>query len=103
MKSECEKGQRVFWETRNPRGCAERMNLKRWMRDWQSRFDNLGVEVVVADVAQSSVAVDMADRTIILSPHLAVHTAERVLERLYRWWRRQPVQLNGEMCSLVSH
>jgi hypothetical protein len=102
MRSECKKRQRVFPRTRNPRGCTERMNVKRWMRDWQIRFGSLGVEVIVADVAQSSVVVNVAERTIILSPHLAVYTAERILERLNGWWRRQPEQLHSESCSLVS-
>jgi len=72
------------------------------MRDWRVGFGSLGVKVIVADVAQSSVVVNLAERTIILSPHLAVYTAERILERLYKWWLRQPEQLHGESCSLLS-
>lgn len=102
MRSECKKRQRVFPRTRNPRGCTERMNVKRWMRDWQERFGPLGVDVIVADVAQSSVVVNVAEKAVILSPNLAMYTAERVLERLYGWWRRQPGQLHSETCSLVS-
>lgn len=72
------------------------------MREWQERFGSLGVDVIVADVAQSSVVVNVAERAVILSPNLAMYTAERVLERLYGWWRRQPGQLHSETCSLVS-
>ena len=102
MRPKCETGQGRFSPRRSPRGCTERMNVKRWMRDWQERFGPLGVQVIVADVAQSSVVVNVAERAVILSPNLAMYTAERVLERLYGWWRRQPGQLHSETCSLVS-
>ncbi len=84
------------------RDFAERMAVRRRMREWQERFGSLGVDVIVADVAQSSVVVNVAERAVILSPNLAMYTAERVLERLYGWWRRQPGQLHSETCSLVS-
>ena len=102
MASKCEIVRRVSFGMRSPKGPAERMNVKRWMRNWQSRFSHLGIEVTVADVGQSSVVVNVAERTIILSPRLTVCTAERILERLQGWWARQPEQLHSESCSLVS-
>ena len=102
MSSKCETGRRVFFGMRNPKGPTERMNVKRWMRNWRGRFSSLGVEVMVADVGQSSVVVNVAERTIILSPYLAVYTAERTLERLHGWWVRQPEQVHSESCSLLS-
>jgi hypothetical protein len=72
------------------------------MRSWQERFGSLGVEVMVADVAPSSIVVDVRQRTIVLAPSLTVLAAERTLDRLYRWWERQPENISGECCSLVS-
>jgi len=78
------------------------MNLKRWMEDWQAKFAPLGVQVIVADVAQSSVVVDVAERTIVLAPSLKVSAAERMLHKVYKWWQRQPEVSGGRLCSLVS-
>ena len=66
------------------------MNLRRWMQHWQSKFGTLGVEVVVADVAQSSLVVDVAEGTVVLSPSLKVAAADNMLHKVYTWWRRQP-------------
>jgi len=79
------------------------MNVKRWMRDWQTRFDTLGVEVIVADVAQSSVVVNLAERTIILAPHLSVSSAERMLHNLYKLWECwRTERRETESCALMS-
>jgi hypothetical protein len=72
------------------------------MQDWQTKFDRLGVQVIVADVAQSSVVVDVAEKTIILAPALRVSVAERMLEKVYRWWQRQSEISEERWCSLVS-
>ncbi len=78
------------------------MNVKRWMRNWQARFDSLGVEVMVADVAQSSVVVNVAERTIILAPYLSAFAAEKVLDGLYRWWERRLERPECESWSLMT-
>ncbi len=80
----------------------ERMNVKRWMRSWQARFGSLGIEVMVADVAQSSVVVDVAGRTVILAPSLEVTAADRTLQKVYKWWQHRTDRVEGERCSLVS-
>jgi hypothetical protein len=78
------------------------MNVKRWMRNWQSKFSSLGVELIVADVAQSSVVVNVAEKTIILAPYLPVSTAQKVLDLLYKWWEHHPEKSESESFSLVS-
>ena len=78
------------------------MNLKRWIRTWRMRFDSLGVELMVADVAQSSVVVDMAERTVILSPHLTVISADKALHGLYRWWGHKMENRGSEFRALMS-
>lgn len=73
------------------------------MRDWQIRLSYLGVEVIVAYVAQSSVVVNLAERTIILAPHLSVSSAETVLHNLYKLrecWRTE--RRETESCALMS-
>jgi hypothetical protein len=78
------------------------MSVKRWMRDWRARFGYLGVEVLVADVGQSSVVVNVPEKSIVLSPRLTMVNAEELIGRLYKWWRRQPNPVHTEPCSLVS-
>lgn len=102
VRPKFETGQGRFPLTGNPRGCTERMNVKRWMRDWQERFGSLGVDVIVADVAQSSVVVNVPEKAVILSPNLAMYTAERILGRLYHWWHHQREQMHHPSCALVS-
>jgi hypothetical protein len=68
----------------------KKMSAERWMQNWQTRFAPLGVEIVVADVAQSSVFLDIAERRVVLAPSLKLSAAERMLAAVYQWWRRQP-------------
>ena len=78
------------------------MNVKEWMRTWQDRFDAFGVEVMVADVAQSYVLVDVAGRAVILAPSLKVKAAERTLQKVYAWWRNQCETAGSPLWSLAS-
>ncbi len=78
------------------------MNVRQWMRHWQERFRWLGVELIVADVAQSSVVVDVAERTIVLAPSLKLVAAERMLQKIHVWWQRESKRVEGQSCSLVS-
>ena len=87
---------------RPPGDWAERINVKRWMRKWHDSFALLGVEVVVADVAQSCVVVDVAARTIILAPWLKLMDAEKILHKVYAWWRHQSASVEGQLCSFLS-
>ena len=68
---------------------AERMNVQDWIQQWRRRFGLLGVEVLVADVAQSSVVIDVPARTIILAPSLKLTSADKILRKVYGWWRHQ--------------
>jgi beta-lactamase superfamily II metal-dependent hydrolase len=68
----------------------ETMSAERWMQTWQIRFAPLGVEIVVADVGQSSVFLDMAERKVVLAPSLNVENAEKMLVAVLKWWRCQP-------------
>lgn len=78
------------------------MNVKDWMRKWHHSFARLGVEVTVADVAQSCVVVDVAARRIILAPSLKLTAAEKILQRVYQWWRDQSDKVQARWCSLLS-
>ncbi len=78
------------------------MKVNRWMQDWQEKFDRFGVQLMVADVAQSSIVVDVAERMVILAPALKVSAAEKVLEKVYRWWQRQDHITEERLCSLVT-
>jgi len=78
------------------------MNVKHWMRNWQERFASLGVELIVADVAQSSVVVDVAERMVVLAPSLKLSAADRMLQKIHAWWQRQSDRVEGQSCSLVS-
>lgn len=66
------------------------MSAERWIQNWQTRFARLGVEIVVADVAQSSVFLDMAEKKVVLAPSLKLSKADKMLAAVYRWWERQP-------------
>jgi len=81
------------------------MNVKRWMQTWQEKFEQVGVQVIVADVAQSSIVVDVAERTVVLAPSLKVSAADRMLDKVYRWWQRQPHTVDmveDRLCSMVA-
>jgi len=60
------------------------------MQNWQTRFAPLGVEIVVADVGQSSLFLDMAERMVVLAPSLNVQKADKMLMAVHNWWRCQP-------------
>jgi hypothetical protein len=96
------KGARMLFPERKQGRWREQMNVKRWMQDWQARFEPFGVQVVVADVAQSSIVVDVAERMVILAPSLRVSAADRMLEKVYGWWQRQPGIVEGQLCSMVA-
>jgi hypothetical protein len=96
------KSHKASFGKRPAKNSRQHVNVKRWMRDWQLRFGSLGVEVMVADVAQSSVVVNVAERTIILAPFLSAFRAERVLDGLYKWWRFQSKKPEAETCLLMS-
>lgn len=81
---------------------AEPMNIESWMEAWRVRFDSLGVEVIVADVAQSSVVIDVPARTIILAPSLKLTSAEKILQKVYGWWRQQDEIAAAYPCSFLS-
>lgn len=66
------------------------MSAHRWMQKWQMRFAPLGVEVVVADVGQSSFFLDLAERKVVLAPSLEVDKAEKMLSAVHEWWEHQP-------------
>jgi len=66
------------------------MSAERWMQNWQTRFAHLRVEIVVADVAQSSLFLDIAERRVVLAPSLRLSTAEKMLAAVYQWWKHQP-------------
>jgi anti-sigma-K factor RskA len=91
----------VFWkrDARNMRGVAD---VKRWMHQWQEKFSPLGIQVIVADVAQSSVLVNVAERTIMLAPSLRVREADRMLNRLRVRWQRRAGAMHNELCFMVS-
>jgi hypothetical protein len=91
----------VPW-TRPPGSGVERMNVEQWMRNWRDAFGFLGVEVIVADVAQSSVVIDVPARTIILAPSLTLPTAEKILRKVFVWWRHQPHAVQSPRCSFLS-
>jgi hypothetical protein len=91
----------LYWR-RTGLGWREQMNVKQWMRDWQERFGSIGVELIVADVAQSSVVVDVAERTVVLAPSLKLSVAEKVLHKIHAWWERQSDTVEEHSCSLVS-
>ena len=79
------------------------MNLRRWMQEWQAKFDTMEVELLVADVGQSSLVVDVPNGTVVLSPSIEVSAAEKMLNKVYGWWRRQPQMPEEYPCSLVSY
>lgn len=81
---------------------AERMNLETWMQGWQNRFGFIGVEVIVADVAQSSVVIDVPARTIILAPSLKLTCAEKILQKVYAWWQLQTSIVGRQPYSFLS-
>lgn len=85
-----------------PHSGAMPMNIRHWMRNWQDRFASLGVEVLVADVAQSCVAVDIRERTVILAPSLKLTAADKILQKVYQWWRYDSDRVEGQLCSLLS-
>lgn len=68
------------------------MSAHRWMQKWQTRFAPLGVELVVADVGQSSLFLDLAEKKVVLAPSLDVDQAEKMLAAVHEWWERQPEQ-----------
>jgi hypothetical protein len=78
------------------------MNVKHWMRHWQERFALLGVDLIVADVAQSSVVVDVVERTVVLAPSLRLSAAEKMLQKIYAWWQRQSDNVEEQLCSLAT-
>lgn len=80
----------------------EEMNVRGWMRNWQEQFDSLGVQVMVADVGQSSVLVDAAEKTVILAPSLKLSAADRMLRKIYVWWQWQTETVEGQQCCLVA-
>lgn len=86
-----------------PVDCTERMNIKRWMRGWQARFSSFGVQVIVADVGQSVIFVDAAERTIALAPSLRVPAANKMLKRIHEWWQCREDAVEEQRCFLVSH
>jgi hypothetical protein len=79
------------------------MNVRRWMESWQVKFGQLGVELMVADVGQSSVHVDVAEARVVLAPSLRVSAADRMLDKVYVWWLRQPQVSEERPCSLVTY
>lgn len=87
---------------RKPGKWRQQLNVNRWMQDWQVKFGSFGVQVIVADVAQSFLVVDVAERTVILAPSLKLSAAERMLEKVYLWWKRQNEMSEERLCSLVS-
>lgn len=78
------------------------MNVRSWMRNWQEQFELLGVQVMVADVGQSSVLVDAAEKTVILAPSLKLSAADRMLRKIYVWWQWHAERLEGQQCCLVA-
>ena len=88
---------------RRPTGYgAERMNVEDWMQKWRDRFGFLGLEVMVADVGQAYVLLDVATRMIILAPSLKLAAADKILQKVYEWWRHQPTGMEGQLCSVLS-
>jgi len=73
------------------------------MQEWQAKFGTMEVELLVADVGQSSLVVDVPNGTIVLSPSIKVSAAEKMLNKVYSWWRRQPQMPENHSCSLVSY
>ena len=67
------------------------------------KFDTIEVELLVADVGQSSLLVDVPNGTIVLSPSIKVSAAENMLNKVYSRWRRQPQMPEEHPCSLVSY
>ena len=96
------KGFHMVFQRRARESWREEMNLRDWMRNWQEQFDPLGVDVMVADVGQSSVVVDAAERTIFLAPSLKLSAAERMLRKIYAWWQWQAERVEGHRCCLVA-
>lgn len=76
------------------------MSAHRWMQKWQMRFAALGVEVVVADVGQSSFFLDLAERKVVLAPSLEVDKAEKMLAAVQQWWEHQSAQA-GLACAVA--
>ncbi len=66
------------------------MSAERWINQWQTKFASMGVQLVVADVGQSSIFLDMAERQIVLAPSLNLVKADRLLSAVYKWWKRDP-------------
>ena len=91
----------VSWR-RPPGNWAEPMNVKHWMRKWHHSFADLGVDLIVADVAQSCVVVDVVAKRIILAPSLKLTAADKILQRVYQWWRDQSHKANAQLCSFLS-
>jgi len=81
---------------------SQRINVREWMREWRDSFGRLGVDVVVADLAQSYVVVDVAAKTIILAPWLKLADAEEILQKIYRWWRIHSASKEAHRCCLLS-
>lgn len=92
----------MLFPERKPGKWREQRNVKRWMQDWQAKFEPFSVQVIVADVGQYSIVVDVAERTLILAPSLKVSAADSVLQRVYRWWQRQPRMVEEQLCSMVA-
>ena len=90
----------MFYRKRDQGRFREQVNVRRWIREWQTRFDSLGVQVIVADVAQSSVAVDVSEMTVVLAPSLRVSAAERTLRKVYIWWQQQSGERRAD-CAVL--
>ena len=92
----------MLFRKRAQESWREEMNVRSWMRNWQEQFGSLGVEVMVADVGQSSVLVDGAEKTVILAPSLKLSAADRMLRKIYTWWQWQAEKVEGQRCCLVT-
>ena len=92
----------MLFRKRAQESWREEMNVRSWMKNWQEQFGPLGVEVMVADVGQSSVVVDAAERTVILAPSLKLSAADRMLRKIYTWWQWQIEKVEGQRCCLVA-
>lgn len=92
----------MVFQRRAQQSWREEMNVRGWMKNWQEQFDSLRVEVVVADVGQSSVLVDAAERTVFLAPSLKLSTADRMLRKIYAWWQWQAERVEAQRCCLVA-
>lgn len=96
------KAPQMLFRKRAQENWREEMNIRGWMKNWQQQFNPLGVEVIVADVGQSSVVVDAAERTVFLSPSLKLSAADRMLRKIYAWWQWQAERVEGQRCCLVA-